>query len=127
VAVRKLEGVDSVAVSLDSGLAVIRFKPGNHVTVQQVREAIQRNGFTPKAAEVRVRGTLVERDGEFALSLTGSEQVFILAESRGAADVLNRLRSIRPGTVLAIEGVLPETGKDAALPTLQVRRLTTTP
>ncbi|HLG06047.1 MAG TPA: heavy-metal-associated domain-containing protein, partial [Gemmatimonadales bacterium] len=102
----RIEGVDSVGVSLDSGLAVIRLKPENRVTLEQVREAIRRNGFTPKAAEVEVRGTLGARGASLLLALPAGDRVFELITSGAPGEVLGRLRSVRPGTVLVVEGVV---------------------
>ena len=50
VAVRKLDGVRSVTVSLNDGYADILLASQNTVTVERIREAIRRNGFTPREA-----------------------------------------------------------------------------
>ena len=63
VAVRKLDGVRSVTVSLNDGYADILLASQNTVTVERIREAIRRNGFSPREALVRVSGTVV-RQGE---------------------------------------------------------------
>lgn len=56
VAVQRLDGVESVKVSLNDGVAEIRLAPDNSVTLARVREIIRSNGFSPKAAEVVVQG-----------------------------------------------------------------------
>ncbi len=35
-------------VSLNKGLASVKLKPGNTLTMQQFWQAVKRNGFTPK-------------------------------------------------------------------------------
>jgi len=50
VAVRKLDGVRSVTVSLNDGYADILLTSQNTVTVERIREAIRRNGFSPREA-----------------------------------------------------------------------------
>lgn len=115
VAVRKIPGVDSVRVSLNEGLAVIHFNTDNRATVANIREAVRRNGFTPKAAEVRVLGTLTQRDGQWLLVLPDSGQRFVLRDAAGA---LERLGAARNRTVV-VEGRVPETNAYV----LEVRRV----
>lgn len=43
LAVKKLDGVDSVAVSLNEGLAIVRFRPVNRISLEEVREVIRAN------------------------------------------------------------------------------------
>jgi len=121
VAVRRIEGVASVTVSLDSGRATIRFAAENRATLDQIRETIRRNGFTPKSAEVRIRGTLVERDGKLALALPGGGFYWIHPQGK-VPDLAARLRSNLPGTV-EIEGTVPEGRKDAP-DTIEVSKFT---
>ena len=117
VAVQKLDGVETVVVSLNQGLATVRFKPNNRVTVEQVRAAIRKNGFTPKGAEVRVAGTLDDYQGQLAIALPGTGTSFVLREgSRGPS--LVDLRRLPPGTSVTIEGRLaasPAKGSDQPL------------
>jgi len=126
VAVRKIDGVASAAVSLDSGMAVIQFKPGNRVTIEQVREAIRENGFTPKAAEVRVQGALVRQQEKLALALPRSETVPLVVGAE-SPDLLRRLQGVPPGTVLAVEGVVPAAAKGSQAATIQVRSFVSVP
>jgi copper chaperone CopZ len=78
VAIKKVEGIDDVNVSLNEGNASIKLKPGNTVTVEQVREIVRKNGFTPKDATAKVAGTIIERDGKAALQVNGSDSVMLL-------------------------------------------------
>lgn len=83
VFIKRMDGVDAVEVSLQSGVATVKLKPGNHLTVDEVRDAIRKNGFTPKDAEVTVVGRLVERNGQAALAVSGQELVYRLTASSG--------------------------------------------
>ncbi len=108
VAVQKLDGVQSADVSLNQGLATVRFKPNSQVTIEQVRTAIRKNGFTPKATQVRVAGTLTDHQGQPALALPGTGAIYRLREgSRGAAPLAG-VRRLAPGTRVTIEGQVPE-------------------
>ncbi|MBI4421975.1 MAG: heavy-metal-associated domain-containing protein [Gemmatimonadetes bacterium] len=121
VAVKDLEGVDSVEVSLNRGLVTIRFKPQNRVIIEQVREAIRSNGFTPKAANVRARGTVGMDQGRWVLAFPGGEAGFLLAASPEAPRRLVEVERLR-GREVTVEGRVPETahGAPGAL-TLEVK------
>ena len=102
VAVRKLEGVESVDVSLERGAATIALRPGNRITLPQLRQIIKNNGFTAKDATVTVIGTVVERGGKPALSVTGTDVVWLLAGSNAAyADAMQRVRAPQTAPVEA--------------------------
>ena len=49
---KKLEGVKKAQVSLNKGTAVVELKPGNNVTVDQIKDIVKRNGFTPKETRI---------------------------------------------------------------------------
>lgn len=121
VAVRKIDGVDSVRVSLNEGLATIRFKPDSRVGVEQVREAIRRNGFTPKGADITIRGRLVEQGGALALQVVPADRPYSLVAG-SEADVLGRMRRTAVGRVVVVYGGVAETRRGAAVDTIQVRR-----
>ena len=69
VAIRKLDGVESVDVSLEKASADIRLKPGNAITLPQLRRVIRQSGYPTKEAHVEARGTIVDRNGKPALDL----------------------------------------------------------
>jgi len=56
VALMKFPGVESADVSLNKGLATVKLKPGNTIRPSEFWEAIRKNGNTPKATRVTVRG-----------------------------------------------------------------------
>jgi hypothetical protein len=109
VAVRKLSGVESVNVSLERASAEIQLRPGNTITLDQLRTIIKNNGFTPKEATVSVVGKLIERSGQPALEVTGTNTVLlIVADPKQPAvftQVEERLRA-RPEGVTQLTGVV---------------------
>ncbi len=115
VAVKKIDGIDAVEVSLNRGVVVIRLRPENRVTLEQVREAIRENGFTPKEAEVRARGTVVQDGGHLALALPGIGVAFHLAADSQAPGVIGELDRAR-GQDVSLEGRVPETARGGAGP-----------
>jgi copper chaperone CopZ len=64
VAIKKLEGVESIDVSLEKASADIKLKPDNKVTLAQIRRVIRSNGYPSKDAQIDAKGTFVERDGK---------------------------------------------------------------
>ena len=114
VAVRKIDGVDSVEVSLDRGVASITFRPGNRVGVEQVRGAIRSNGFTPKEADVRVQGVLTEQNGVLVLTVPGEDRAFRLVDDPQAAGVTARLRGAALGKAVVVDGTIAESKKEKA-------------
>jgi hypothetical protein len=108
VAVQKLEGVEAIDVSLERASADIRLRPGNRVTLPQLRQIVKDNGFTARDATVTGVGTLVERGGKPALEVTGINTVWPLVpdpKQPGAyKEAVSRLAS--DGSAVEIVGVL---------------------
>ena len=111
VALMKFSGVESADVSLNKGLATVKLKPGNTIRPSEFWEAIRKNGNTPKATRVTVRGE-VEAGGA-QLKVSGSNEVFKL---NAAPAVASQLKNV-VGKVVSVEGTLTP-GKDvkAAVP-----------
>jgi copper chaperone CopZ len=107
VAIKKIEGVSSVQVSLNEGVADIVLKPRNKVTVEAVREVVRRNGFTPKDAQVQVAGQVVERGGKPALEVSEADVVYpLLPVAAGPG-----LPKDATGKKVTVAGRIPEPGK----------------
>ena len=109
VAVQKLAGVESVNVSLERASAEIQLRPGNSITLEQLRRIIKNNGFAAKEATVTVVGKLIERGGQPALDVTGTNTVLlIVADPKQPAlfkQVEERLRATSAG-VTQLTGVV---------------------
>ncbi len=114
VAFKKVEGVESVNVSLNKGVADIKLRDGNKVTVEHVREVIRKNGFTPKESTVRVRGKVIERNGKPALEVGGPNGVLLLT-----GDVADLSKSA--GKDVVVSGVVPETAGKNEPETIDVK------
>ncbi len=106
VALKKIEGVDSVAVSLNEGLAKIRLKPGNSVRLDQIRQKVEDNGFTPKEATVVARGQVVSAGGKQQLRLLGTNETYELSVDRQAGKLGEEIKS-QAGKTVMVEGVAP--------------------
>lgn len=108
VALKKMPGVEDAKVSLNDGVATLKLKPGNTVTVDQVRKFVLSNGFTPKEAEVVASGKLVDRDGRLALDVTGTDVVYLVQLPKTDAGV-SPLKNDDVGKVVTLRGRIPET------------------
>jgi copper chaperone CopZ len=79
VALKKVAGVEAVEVSLNKGLATVKLKPGNTVSVPQLWEVIHKNGYTPKATTVSVRGVVENAPGRVQLKVSGTNDTLALS------------------------------------------------
>jgi len=61
---KKLDGVESVEVSLEKASADIKLKADNKITLPEIRRIIRSNGYPTKDAQITARGKFVERDGK---------------------------------------------------------------
>ena len=110
VSLKSVAGVESVDVSLAKGLASVKLKPGNVVTLKQLQTAITKNGFTMKDSAVTVIGTVVVDAGKVQLKVSGSnEMIDLLPQGKvtPTADSLN-------GKSVVVTGIVPETAKGKA-------------
>ena len=110
VVVGKIDGVQSVKVSLKDGVATIQLAPSNRVTVASIREAIKSNGFTAREAEVRIAGSLVRRGGALALAVPGTPEFFVLDDAPGAIGAVAELRRRGTDARVVISGQIPRPG-----------------
>ncbi len=85
VAIKKLDGVESADVSLEKASADIRLKPGNTVTLSELRRIIREAGYPTKDARVDARGAIVDRNGKPALDLQNGTFLELAARPPGAA------------------------------------------
>src|SRR5438445_12307238 len=56
VSMKGIQGVNTVDVDLNTGLVAIKLAPSNSAAMRQFNEAVEKNGFTHKDANVVVRG-----------------------------------------------------------------------
>jgi copper chaperone CopZ len=122
VALKKVVGVESVEVSLNKGLAIVKLKPGNAVSVPQFWQLLHEKGYTPKATAVSVRGELTEAQGRLQLKVSGTKDILTLVadpKNFGAfSEVTNKV-----GQTVIVQGVMVP-GKDLKAPVpLQVTQV----
>ena len=59
---KKVPAVTAVRVSLKDGLTILDLKPGNSMTLAELRQIIKNNGFVAKEATVVARGAVAGDD-----------------------------------------------------------------
>jgi hypothetical protein len=80
---QKVDGVESVRVSLNEGLTILDLKPGNNVTVAKLRQIIKDNGFVSKEAAAIGHG---EPNGEHMFVVAGTGEQLALSAAAQKAD-----------------------------------------
>lgn len=103
----KMDGVQDASVSLNDGYALVKLKPDNAVTLEQIRQVIRENGFTPKGATVVVAGRLT-RAGNQPVLASGAGQQFSLLASPDAQPAWQQLQELPQGAIVQIEGLAGE-------------------
>ncbi len=107
VSLKSVSGVDSVDVSLEKGLAAVKMKPGNTATLNQLQNAIAKNGFAMKESPAIIAGTIVVANRKTQLQVSGSNELLtLIPQSQASGDAA----SLNGKSVLA-EGTIPEAAK----------------
>jgi hypothetical protein len=76
---QKVEGVQSVKVSLNDGLTILDLKPDNTVTLAKLRQVIKDNGFVSKEAQIVARGSTAVVDGRPVFDVSGTKERLVLS------------------------------------------------
>jgi len=123
VSLKAVEGVGSVDVSLEKGLASVRMKPGNTATLKQLQDAITKNGFTMKASKATVAGTMVAANGKTQLKVSGSNDVLDLVPQSQNAVAASSMQ----GKQVIATGTIPEAQKGKTPDSITYTSLTEEP
>ena len=106
VALQKIDGVDTVKVTLNDGKATVTLKPLNKITLAQVRGVIEKNGFTPKTAVVIAETDIIAGPGgQLQLRVSGTNETFPV--SSGTADAIRADLKNQVGTRVRVQGIVP--------------------
>ena len=103
VAVKKLEGVESVEVSLTRAVADIRLREGNRVSIAQLRQLVKNNGFTARESTVTAVGTATGPNGARAFEVSGVNEILVIASSRSDAAAVRQLTTPANGAAARFE------------------------
>ena len=119
VSLKSVSGVDSVDVSLEKGLALVKMKPGNTTTLKQLDDAITKNGFTMKDSTATVVGTVASTSDRATLRVNGSNEVLQLLPQSGMPNVTSLV-----GQTVVVEGTILEGAKGKTPYTIRYQSIT---
>jgi cation transport ATPase len=119
VSMKGIQGVNTVDVDLNTGLVSIKLGPGNSAVMRQFNEAVEKNGFTHKDAQVVVRGQLSGSTDAPFLDVAGTKDRYALAPIASGTDISSLL-----GKTVIVEGVVPQSPKGKVSDTLRYKTVT---
>ena len=115
VALQKIDGIDTVKVTLNDGKATLTLKPRNKVTLAQLRGVIEKKGFTPKSAAVVAEADVIAGPGgQPQLRVSGTAETFPV--SSGTPDALRMELAQQLGKRVLVQGVVPPMKENPAGP-----------
>ena len=113
VAVQKVEGVESVELSLERAQADIRLQQGNRVPLDRFRQIVKGIGLEPKEATVTATGTIRETGGRLSFEVSGVGTTLIVSHEKTPAAVLKTLKAMLDAKAPLVDVVgAVTTGKD---------------
>jgi len=119
VSMKGIPGVNTVDVDLNTGLVAIKLIPENSAAMRQFNEAIEKNGFTHKDAQVIVRGQLSGSPSAPFLEVVGTKDRYALAPLAAGADLSSLL-----GKTVVVDGVVPQSARGKVSDTLRYKTVT---
>ena len=116
VAVQKVDGVESVRLSLERAEADIRLKPENRVSLDQFRRIVKGNGFDPRDAKVTLNGSVRKNGATLTCEVPGTTAPLLISTDGSAPAAYKQLESsAASGAPIEISGTverLPD-GRDS--------------
>lgn len=114
VAVKKIECVESVKVSLNEGQAWVRLKLGNSIRLEQIRKAVNEQGFTPREARIKAVGDLSSSNGKLIFKVSGTNELYEVVPTPHV-DLKKQL-----GTDLLVAGLIAASADQKRPETIQI-------
>lgn len=111
---KKMDGLKNVRVSLNDGKAYLELSENNSLSLRQIQDEVERNGFSAKKAEVVIESKLINKNGGFELE-TGTETYSIVAST---SDDLNS--KLKPGTI-KLKGIVQDEEDGSLSGTWQIK------
>jgi hypothetical protein len=115
----KLPGVESAKVSLNEGRATIQLNAGNTVSMSQIRQGVERNGFTPQQAVINAQADVIAAGNRLQLKISGTNDTYDVAATAHAESIQQQLKK-SGGQKVLIEGIIPVQKDPKAAPVIQV-------
>jgi cation transport ATPase len=122
VSMKGIQGVNTVDVDLNTGLVTIKLSPGNNASMRQFNQAVEKNGFTHKDAEIVVRGKLTGTANAPALEVSGTQDRYALSPMTANLDIAYLF-----GKTVTVTGKLQQAPKGKLSDTLRYTTITEAP
>jgi copper chaperone CopZ len=119
VSMKGIQGVNTVDVDLNTGLVTIKLNSGNNASMKQFNQAVEKNGFTHKDAEIVVRGKLTGTPNAPVLEVSGTQDRYALSPTAAPLDIVSLL-----GKTVTVMGVLPQAPKGKVSDTVRYKTIT---
>jgi copper chaperone CopZ len=119
VSMKGIQGVNTVDVDLNTGLVTIKLAPGNKAGMLQFNQAVEKNGFTHKDADIIARGKLTGTANAPFLEVAGTTDRFALSPAATGSDI-----SLLLGKMVTVSGILPQAPKGKVADTLRYKTIT---
>jgi cation transport ATPase len=119
VSMKGIQGVNTVDVDLNTGLVTIKLSPGNSASMRQFNQAVEKNGFTHKDAEIVVKGKLTGTANAPVLEVSGTQDRYALSPMTATVDIAALL-----GKTVTVLGELPQAPKGKLSDTLRYKTIT---
>lgn len=114
VSMKGIQGVNTVDVDLNTGLVTIKLTPGSNASMHQFNEAVEKNGFTHKDANIIARGKVTGTAAAPFFEVAGTQDRFALKAVGTPGDLATMV-----GKTVTIAGTLPQAGKGKVPDTLR--------
>ncbi len=119
VSMKGIQGVNTVDVDLNTGLVTIKLSAGNKASMRQFNEAVEKNGFTHKDADIVARGKLTGSASAPFLEVAGTADRFALVPLAAGSDLSSLF-----GKSVTVTGVLPQAPKGKVSDKLRYKTIT---
>jgi copper chaperone CopZ len=119
VSMKGIQGVSTVDVDLNTGLVTIKLTPGNSASMRQFNQAVEKNGFTHKDADIVVRGILTGTPNAPILEVSGTQDRYALSPTAASLDIVSLF-----GKTVTVSGVLPQAPKGKLPDALRYKTIT---
>jgi len=118
VSLMSVNGVASVEVSLERGLAAVKLKAGNAVTLKQLQDAITKNGFTMKQSRLIAAGKVIGAGADAKFQISGSNETLTLLPESDQVPAPSATAA-----TLIVDGSIPEAVKGKIPSSVRYRSL----
>lgn len=106
--IQKMDGIQSVSVSLNDGLLNTTLKQNNALTLQAIRQAVEESGFKAKEATISASGTITRSEsGNYILEISSEERFMLKTENQSILDRISEAE----GTIV-VSGKAKNSGKN---------------